>query len=220
MNTATDPALARLPAPLPTPAGRRRFASALLLLPAAALMLGGCAGLSQVSGEVSTFGDWPSGRAPGSFAFERLPSQRAQAAETEAIEAAARPALLKAGFVEAAPGAEPEVLVQVGARTTRSGRDAWDDPFWWRGGFGYWRHGPWVGPSWNLSLHHDSRRYEREVAVLVRDRTSGKPLFEARASNEGASMGNARLLQALFEASLTDFPRQGVNPRRVVVNLP
>lgn len=200
--------------------GRRRFGGVLLLGPLAALGPSGCAALSQLSSEVSTFGDWPSGRAPGSFAFERLPSQQAQAAETEAIEAAARPALLKAGFVEAAPGAEPEVLVQVGARTARSGREPWDDPFWWRGGFGYWRHGPWVGPSWNVNLHYEGRRYDREVAVLIRDRSSGKPLFEARASNEGNTMGSASVVQAMFEAALTDFPRQGVNPRRVVVSLP
>jgi hypothetical protein len=203
-----------------TAPGRRRFTGALVLLPLAAVLLGGCAAMSQISSDVSTFGDWPTGRAPGTFAFERLPSQQAQAAETETMEAAARPALLKAGFLQAAPGAEPDVLVQVGARTTRSGRDAWDDPIWWRGGFGYWRHGPWIGPSWNLNLHYENRRFDREVAVLIRDRSSGKPLFEARASNEGNTMGSAGLVEAMFQAAMTDFPRQGVNPRRVVVSLP
>lgn len=213
-------------APAPNPElrsrspARRRFSAALLLLPLSAVLLGGCAGLSQVSSDVSTFGDWPPGRTPGTFAFERLPSQQAQAAETEALEAAARPALLKAGFLEAAPGAEPAVLVQVGARTTRSGPDPWADPIWWRGGFGYWRHGPWVGPSWSLGLHYENRRYDREVAVLIRDRSSGKPLFEARASSEGNTTGSSALLQAMFQAALIDFPRHGVNPRRVVVNLP
>ncbi len=199
---------------------RRRFSSALLLLPLSATLLAGCAALSQISSEVSTFGEWPSGRAPGTFSFERLPSQQAQAAETEALETAARPALLKAGFLEAVPGTEPEVLVQVGSRTARSGPDPWADPIWWRGGFGTWRHGPWVGPSWNLNLQYEARRYEREVAVLIRDRSSGKPLFEARASNEGNTLGNATLVQAMFQAALTDFPRHGVNPRRVVVTLP
>ena len=37
--------------------------------------LAGCAGLNTVSGEVSSFGGWPAGRAPGSYSFERLPSQ-------------------------------------------------------------------------------------------------------------------------------------------------
>jgi hypothetical protein len=220
MKTSSSPQANHAPHNTTHTPARRRFSGALVLLPLAAALLGGCAGMSQISSDVSTFGDWPAGRDPGTYAFERLPSQQAQAVETEAVEAAARPALQKAGFVEAAPGAEPDVLVQVGARSTRTGSDPWDDPFWWRGGFGYWRHGPWVGPSWNLNMYYENRRFDREVAVLIRDRSSGKPLFEARASNEGNTMGNATLLQATFQAALTDFPRQGVNPRRVVVTLP
>jgi hypothetical protein len=63
-------------------------------------------------------------------------------------------------------------------------------------------------------------RYEREVAVLIRDRASGKPLFEARASSEGNSSPGARVLSAMFNAALMDFPRLGLNPRQVVVTLP
>jgi len=190
-----------------------------LLLAAAALALAGCASLNQVASDVSSFGEWPSGRQPGTYAFERLPSQAARAAEADALEAAARPALEKAGFVPAAPGAEPDVLVQVGARTTRTDAGPWDDPLWFRGGFGYWRYGPWIGPRWSVSGYYGGtyRRYEREVAVLIRDRTSGKPLFEARASNESGSAAGAQTLALMFEAALLDFPKLGVNPRRVVV---
>jgi hypothetical protein len=186
----------------------------------AAAALAGCATLASVSSEVSSFGEWPGARAPGSFAFERLPSQAARAAETEALEAAARPALLKAGFTPVAEGQEPDVLVQVGARASRAELQPWDDPLWWRGSFGYWRYRPWLGPGWGLSLHSQPQRWEREVAVLIRDRASGKPLFEARASNEGSSRSDAAVLGAMFEAALLDFPRLGVNPRQVRVALP
>lgn len=186
-------------------------------LAAGALLLGGCAAMRSVSSDVSSFGDWPADRKPGTYAFDRLPSQQARAAETEALEAAARPALAKAGFAPAAEGRQPDVLVQVGARITRADTDPWADPLWWRGGFGYWRRGPWIGPSWSLSMRYDTQRYEREVAVLMRDRASGKPLFEARASNEGSTYGSADTIAAMFEAALMDFPRTGVNPRRVVV---
>jgi hypothetical protein len=201
----------------PTPHRAPRLGLPLLL---AAALLGGCAALTQVSTEVSSFGDWPAARAPGTYAFDRLPSQQAQAAETEALEAAARPALERAGFKPVAAGQAPEVLVQVGLRSSRVDRQPWDDPFWWRGSFGYWRYGPWAGPSWNLSLHHQYARYDREAAVLIRDRASGKPLFEARASSEGNTAGDSTLVAALFTAALMDFPRTGVNPRRVVVPLP
>jgi hypothetical protein len=203
---------------LPHPLPRRAL---LGLAAAATLLLGGCAGLNTLTAEVSSFGEWPADRKPGSYAFERLPSQQARAAETEALEAAARAALAQAGFSPAADGATPDVLVQVGSRVGRT-EAPWADPFWWRGGFGTWRPNPWVGPRWGYSVHFDmSARYEREVALLIRDRTSGKPLFEARASHESASTSaSAPTLSAMFSAALADFPKLGLNPRRVSVTLP
>lgn len=186
---------------------------------ASLLVLSGCAAMSSLSTNVSSFGEWPADRKPGSYAFERLPSQQARPQEAQLLESAASAALAKAGFAPAAAGTEPDVLVQVAARDTRTETSPWDDPLWWHGGFGYWRHGPWIAPRWSLSATYSSPRYEREVAVLVRDRASGKPLYEARASSEGLSRSDARLLGAMYEAALMDFPRLGVNPRRVVVPL-
>ena len=190
----------------------------LSCLLAASLALGGCAAMNSLSSDVSSFGEWPAERKAGSYAFERLPSQQTRAAETEALENAAKAALAQAGFTPVAAGQEPQVLVQVGARVGRTDSYPWADPIWWRGSFGYYRHGPWFGPRWGLGMQFDAARYEREVALLIRDRVSGKPLFEARASNEGSSStaGNATL-SAMFEAALMDFPRLGMNPRRVVV---
>lgn len=185
----------------------------------AALALAGCATLNTVTADVSSFGDWPAGRSPGSFDFERLPSQQAQADEAEALERAARPALLRAGFVPVAAGRQPDVLVQLGARFTRTVRSPWDDPLWWPGGIGRWRRTPWVGPSWGLAWHLEPPRYEHEVALLLRDRASGKPLYESRAADEGGSRADAATVTALFQAALADFPRPALSPRRVQVPL-
>jgi len=38
---------------------------------AAVATLGGCAALNTVTSEVATYGDWPAGRSPGRYAFER-----------------------------------------------------------------------------------------------------------------------------------------------------
>jgi hypothetical protein len=187
---------------------------------AAVLVLaGGCASLSQLSAEVSSFGEWPAGRAPGRYAFERLPSQQSQPEAVQQLEDAAAPALERAGFLPVAPGAQPDVLVQVGARVSRSERSPWDDPLWWPGGFGMWHHRPWHGAMWSGSMWGEPLRYDREVAVLIRDRASGKPLFEARASVESFQGSSTTLLQPLFAAALADFPALGPNPRRVVVPL-
>lgn len=198
-----------------------RFLSLPLVLAAAALS--GCAALSSVSSDVSSFGEWPSDRKPGTYAFERLPSQAQKAAESDALEALARPALAKAGFKPVEAGQQPDVLVQVGSRVGYADAYPWADSLWWRGSFGAYRHGPWLGPRWGvgLGMQFDARRYEREVAVLIRDRASGKPLYESRASRESSSTstGNATL-SAMFEAALLDFPKLGMNPRRVEVALP
>jgi hypothetical protein len=186
----------------------------------ASIVLSGCAGMATLRSEVASFGDWPAGQAAGTYAFERLPSQQARAQEQEVLEAAARPALEAAGFKPATAGADPQVLVQLGARITRVDRSPWDDPLWWGGSFGTWRHGPWSGPSLQLGLRMDPPRVDREVAVLLRDRASGKPVYEARASNDGYSIGNAQLLAAMFAAALKDFPAVGLSPRVVVVPLP
>lgn len=194
-----------------------RWLSALLL--GSALVLAGCSTLRSVSSDVSSFGEWPADRQPGSYAFERLPSQQARLAETEALENSARAALEKAGFRPAAAGSAPDVLVQLGAREDRIAIQPWDDPLWWRGGFGAWRYGPYPYPRWGAGARFEFPRYDREVAVLIRDRATGKPLFEARASSEGTLRVDGELLGALFQAALMDFPRQGINPRRVVVEL-
>jgi hypothetical protein len=183
-------------------------------------LLAGCAGLGTVSSEVSSFGDWPADRAPGRYAFERLPSQQAQAQQAQALEHAAAPALAKAGFVPVQAGEEPDVLVQVGARLTRVATPVWDDPMWFRGGFGRFHRGPWFGPSWSLGWTYTAPRYEAEVAVLLRDRASGKPLYETRASTDGSGRPDEATLAAMFMAALTDFPRPAISPRQVRVPQP
>ena len=193
--------------------GLRVLGAAVALALAGALA--GCAGLNTLDSVVHSYGQWPAGRAPGTYAFERLPSQQARPERQEMLEATARPALEAAGFRPVATGATPEVTVQVGGRVTRTDRAPWDDPLWWRGGFGYWRHGPWTGPYWGAGMHTDSPRYEREVALLIRDRASGQPLYETRASSDGLTRGDAAIVRAMFDAALKDFPAAGVNPRTV-----
>ena len=197
---------------------RRTMLAAAMAAALAATLLAGCAALNTMPAEISTWGDWPADRKPGRYAFDRLPSQAAQPEAATRLEDAARAALEAAGFSTAAPGDKPDVLVQVAARNSRADLDIWADPLWWRGG---WMPGRrvWVEPLWWPELHARTR-YEREVALLLRDAESGKPLYEARASNEGANAGGSALQQALFRAALADFPRTGPNPRQVTVTLP
>lgn len=204
-----------------------------LLLATGAAALPGCAALNTLSCEVATYGDWPADRKPGRYAFERLPSQKSgePAKRQDLLEAAAAKALEKAGFAPAPDASQADVIAQIGARLTRIEISPWDDPFWWSWGPGYWR-----SPAWRplrspyyyrpysyyyWGLHADWRtRYERSVAVLLRDRASNTPLFEAYALSEGGTSGGADIIAAMFEAALQDFPAAGAtNPRRVSVAL-
>lgn len=194
-----------------------RMSSIALLGLVAALTA--CAGMNAVDSDVSTFSQWPAERKPTTYAFERLPSQQARAQEQGELEAMARPALATAGFTEVADAKTADVTVQIGARISRTDRSPYDDPFWWRGGLYYSRWGrPFWGPS--FAMTYESPRYDREVAVLIRDRPTGQPLYEARASSDGLSSGSAPLLGAMFQAAMKDFPHTGINPRRVTVQLP
>jgi hypothetical protein len=188
---------------------------------ALATALGGCATLRAVDSDVASYSQWPADRKPGSYAFERLPSQQARPDEQAALEAAARGALEKAGFTPAADVASADVAVQLGTRTTRLNTWPTNDRLFW-GPAGWYGH-PWRTPSWAFSMGigwNDFPRYEREVALLIRDRRSGQPLFETRAANDGTTAAPAEVLAAMFEAALKDFPAAAVNPRRVRVDIP
>jgi hypothetical protein len=192
----------------------------------AVLGLSACSALNTVSADAQTFGSWPAGRQPGSFAFERLPSQQKAAAQDK-IEQAARGALEKAGFTLAADPKEADVLVSIGIRISRQDLAPWDDPLWWRwnGSYFHWRYGPAWRPYYGrmgYAYPMDpmlERRYDREVALLLRDRKTNEPLYEARASNDGLTQGDLELAGALFEAAMADFPQTRPEPHRVTVQL-
>lgn len=192
----------------------------------AALLLSGCAALNTVTSEVATYGNWPVDRPPGRYAFERLPSQQADAERQAEVEAAAARALEIAGFTAAADATAADVIVQLDARVERSAaRAGWDHPLGWHWGLGYW-HGPgWWHPSrgmFHAGVHADwTTRYERQVTLLLRDRASGALLYEAHAQTDGVTVGDSALLAAMFQAALQDFPAaNAANPRRVSITLP
>jgi hypothetical protein len=193
---------------------------AFVLLAAA---LGGCAS-TQLDARVNTVGSWPAGRAPGSFAFERLPSQAAQAGRQDELEAAALPALLQAGFSRA-EGEAADVRVQLAARTMQGQAiyaDPFYGPFWGGAGLwgGHWRAAGWgYGAGWGFAPGWGYPYYLLEVAVLIVDAGGGQTLYETRAQSDGTGPGEG-VWAALFAAALKDFPYAAVSPRSVTVELP
>jgi Domain of unknown function (DUF4136) len=190
--------------------------------------LSGCAALNQLSSEVSTFNQWPSERLPASYTFDRLPSQQANAEAQKLLEDAAARALQTAGFAPAVDAKTADVTVQLGARVNVQDRSPFDDPFWWRGGLfrghsgrgfrsGGFGFGAGLGFGFGRGFYGQPS-FEREVAVLIRDKKTGDALYEARAANDGASQSINSLLGAMFDAALQGFPASSTGasePRRV-----
>lgn len=196
-----------------------KFRSVLYVLMLASLLgLSACAGLYTVSSDVASYGAWPADRKPTSFAFERLPSQARNSERQDQLEAAASAALEKTGFSAAPDMQSADVLVMVGARVSVQDVSPWDDPFWWQYHHSFWHNGPWIHPYSYTYL--GSQRYDREVVLVLRDRKSGEALYEARASTNGPTVGDLKLLGAMFEAALKDFPRTVSESHSVSVQVP
>lgn len=191
--------------------------------------LAGCASFNSIDSAVTAFSNWPASKKPSTYAFERLPSQQARPQQSQVLEDAARPAIEGAGFVPAPAGSSPDVTVQLGARVTAYDRSPFDDPFWYGprgpfpGSFFYSRYhrGPFGGPGWrygagglaNWGPAFDTPYYEREVAVLIRDKRSGEPLYESRANSDGTYADVGRVLPAMYAAALKGFPQAATTQR-------
>ena len=186
---------------------------------AATGLLGGCAALDTVTSDVSSYGQWPAGRAPGRYFIEQLPSQAARAKDNgvqASVQEGAHRALRRAGFVAAADLAGADVVVQVGARVTVYDISPWSDPLWWRWGPRYWRGPGWNGWPRSGTYWRQPPSPEREVALLLRDRATSTPLWEARAQSVGSATDVA-LFEAMFVAALSDFPKAVPESHRVSI---
>ncbi len=189
----------------------------------AAVLLSGCAGLQEVTSTVNSFGQWPEGRQPGAYVFERLPSQQNHPDLQDRLEAAARPALAAAGFTPATEPQQAAVSVQVSSQLNVAQRPVYADPFWGPYPYGYPATG--VGAWWGTGLRGGlsmSMRFEpplvrMQVDVLIRDRHNNQVLYETHAVHDRLGAADPALYPYLFEAALKDFPRQAVNPRTVTV---
>lgn len=193
------------------------------------LLLSACAGMQEVTSKVSSFGTWPEGRQPGSYVFERLPSQQNRAQEQAVLEAAAEPALAAAGFAKVADAQQADVLVQVSAQVQAEPR--YPGGYWYPYGPWYPYGGPWrpgVGGWWgsggrggvSISMAMAPPWVQMQVDVLIRDRRNNQVLYETHAVHERVGSPIDALYPFLFQAALKDFPRQAVSPRVVTIPVP
>lgn len=198
----------------------RCWPRSLSLAVLAALLLAGCASGYLLDNRVQSFSGLPSGLpAHPTYTFERLPSQANQPAQAQ-LEALADPALFAAGFRR--DDASPRYTVQVTGRVQRvisPWADPWD-PWWGWGGFGYHGLHPGLGYGWAAPFPRmEQAWFEREVGILVREKASGRVVYETRASSDGPWLDPSVVLPAMFQAALQGFPNPPPGPRRVDIQI-
>lgn len=209
----------------------------------AALLLGGCASTYRVDSQVESFARWTDAdtvasgaataptalpRAPQTYRFDRLPSQRDGGAATRqtALESFARDALAPLGWT-AVPGNAPAPwTVQISASVQARVHSPWDDPWphvWPVFGVGIGSRGARVSGQlvWGPGFpYHDLPYYQRKVSLVVRDAASGRVVYETQATHGGRWNDTPELWQVLISAALRDFPAPPTGPRQVNVDLP
>lgn len=190
----------------------------MLALGAAALT--GCATQRSVTSEVTSHGQWPAGRLPTTYVFERLPSQQADAVFQGNVEAAATPSLTAAGFHLATPPESADVVIQV-AMQSRIYQSPWRDRWGPYGPYGRVGIGSWYGSGghfgFGLGLSLEPPMSEMQVDLLIRDRKTNQVLYETHAVRQQNGGWDERMIAPMFEAALKDFPLPAISPRIVSV---
>jgi hypothetical protein len=194
-----------------------------------AATLSGCATSWVVDSDVKSFSSLPAVPPGATYRFERLPSQQADAARQESLEAMAAAALEKVGLRR--DDARPTYSAQISARVT-AGLSPWADPWlfdgpWGYGGYGgYGYHGyarRWYGGGWYggpaFMPPAANPWYEREVSIVLRDIGSNRVVYETRARNDGPYNASAAILPVMFDAALQGFPNPPQGERRVNIEL-
>jgi len=201
----------------------KRALSALLLIAS----LTGCATSWLVDSAVKSFSSLGTVPPGATYRFDRLPSQQADGARQDSLEAMAAAALDKVGLRR--DEAHPRYNAQIGARVT-AGLSPWADPWlydgpWgygWGGGYGYygrrWYGGGWYGGP--VFAQPSNPWYEREVSIVLREAGSNRVVYETRARNDGPYSSSAAVLPVMFQAALQGFPNPPQGERRVNIELP
>ena len=174
-------------------------------------LMSGCAGTYLLENRVQAYSQLPIMPAAPTYRFERLPSQQHLAQGQ--LENMADAALAQAGLRR--DDASPRFSVQVSARVQQV-LSPWADPW---GGWG-WGMG-WSRRHWGFGMYSELETpwYSREVAVIVRDLSSNKVVFESHAVSDGPWSDNVTILPAMFKAAMQGFPNPPPGPRAVNVQV-
>lgn len=201
--------------------------------------LSGCAGVYRIDNQVESFARWSDAGVaalaphslptpPQHYRFERLPSQRSGASgqSQDALEQWTQNALVPLGWTKADAPDKATWTVEVSGSSTQLPYAPWETP-WERDDFNWIGQG-WMGVGdghgyvvWSpWALHNMSPYYQRQVALVIRDASSGRAVYESRAAHDGRWNSTPALWQAMLSAALADFPAPPTGVRQVNLDVP
>ena len=179
------------------------------------LVLSGCATSRMIDSDVQSYAGSTSAVTPANYRFERLPSQKDDALQTQ-LESYAEKALAAVGLTLSESA--PRYTIQVGIRVEQYSRN----PYQTSRQLGYMGSNigmPWsTNPFYSPLVNMEPPWYKHVVHVVLRDATNGQVAFESTAAHDGPWSDTLNLLPALLEAALRDYPATG--SRKVVTELP
>lgn len=189
----------------------------LLAIISIALALSGCASTRLIDSQVNSFASQTVTQGTR-YQFDRLPSQAANPASQDRLEALALQALSKVGLQEQ-DGAP--LRVQVSA-VQRQETTSTDSSMHIGVGLG------WVFGNGAISIGNRGAlfpgldyqtNYWRQVSLVMRDAT-GTVVFESHASNDGVWSDNDTVLAAMLDAALDGYPTPPAGVRQVRIEIP
>ncbi len=199
---------------------RSLAATALLAI---SVLAAGCSGVRTAEIDVTAFATWGAAGLPvagSSYRFERLPSQQAANVQSQQVEDIARDVLARKGLQLAAGSAPPRYSVQVSTSMQQVA------------GLGGYPYGPTIGISGGSGGFSgagigfgfpiggaSSTEFRTELLVLVRNLQTNSVAYEARAYSQDGYPGDSRVLAAMADSALRDFPVPPVGVRRYRVQL-
>jgi len=177
-----------------------------------AATLTACASTRLVDSEVKSFGASSATVMPATYQFERLPSQQADAAAQQNVEAMAIPVLQRLGLDLASE--TPTYTVELSLVTDQVLRQERAFP----------RLRPWMpgasvfGPSpMNTLIDPVYNRFQ--VRIVLRDAVSRQVVYESSARHVGPWRDQAQIFPAVLFAAMRDFPAGGPGERSITVEV-
>lgn len=190
-----------------------------------AVLAAGCAGSGARTAaiDVTAFATWGAASLPltgSTYRFERLPSQLAASVQTQQVEDVVHHVLSAKGFQYVPAPAAARYSVQVSTSVQQVA------------GMGGYPYGPTIGISggsggisgagigFGFPIGGSaSTEFRTELLVLVRNLQTNSVVYETRAYSQDGYPGDSRVLAAMADSALKDFPVPPAGTRRYRVQL-